>query len=81
MINNVQLNTATQVNAVNKVSEDIVVKENEPVAPNVTENTDKLEISNEAHTASQNTQVVSKVASEDFPEIFTVNFWSKGLEE
>ena len=79
MISNVQLNAATQVNTVNKVSEDITVKpanESESVIANVAENTDKLEISNEAHTASQNTQVVK-----DFPEVFTVNFWSKGLEE
>ena len=81
MIGKVQLNAAVQVNTVNKVSEDKPVNESESVTPNVTENTDKLEISNQAHTASQNTQVVSKVASKEFPEVFSVNFWTQGLEE
>ena len=84
MISNVQLNAATQVNAVNKVSEDIGVMEVEAVAATVTvtEDADKLEISNHAHTASQNTQIVNDVApaSRNFPEIFSVNFWAHGLE-
>jgi len=95
MIGNVQLNAATKVNAVSKLSEDIAIYdkrvndnnvssvENEAVAARVTENTDKVEISNIAHTASQNSQIVNNVApaSRDFMEVFSVNFWSRGTEK
>jgi len=82
MIGKVQLDTATQVSAVSKASNDIVVNdnivrqaENDAIAADVTVHNDKVEISNEAHTASQNTQ------ARDFPETFSVNFWTRGVEE
>ena len=83
MISNVQLNAATQVSTVNKVSEDTPVGEVEAVVAGVTEHDDSVEISNEAHTASQNSQIVKEVApmSRDFLEVFSVNFWSHGTKE
>jgi len=87
MINNVQLNAATQVNSVNKVSEDLPVSEiDEAVAAGVAEHDDSddsVEISNAAHTASQNSQIVKEVApmSRDFMEVFSVDFWSHGTEK
>ncbi|MCL2661950.1 MAG: hypothetical protein FWE83_01290 [Oscillospiraceae bacterium] len=83
MISNVQLNAATQVNTVGKVSDDLPVNEIEEVTVGVTEHDDRVEISNKAHTASQNSQIVKEVApmSRDFLEVFSVNFWSHGTEK
>jgi len=82
MISNVQLNPATQVNTVSKVSDDLPVSEIGTVTTGVAEHDDSVEISNEAHTASQNSQIV-KVApmSREFMEVFSVKIWSHGLEK
>jgi len=83
MINNVQLNAATQVNTVNKVSEDLPVSDVDVVTVGVTEHDDKVEISNMAHTASQNSQIIKEVApmSREFMEVFSVKLWEHGLDK
>jgi len=55
--------------------------EENTAVPNVSSNTDKVEISNEAHTASINTQIVKiKQPTREFMEVFSTNIWSLGLE-
>ena len=83
MISNVQFNAATQVNTVSKESDYMPVSEIMDVTIGVTEHDDRVEISNKAHTASQNSQIVKEVApmSRDFLEVFSTNFWSHGTKE
>jgi len=83
MISNVQLNAATQLHTVGKASDYFPVNEIEPLTVGVTDHDDRVEISNKAHTASQNSQIVKEVApmSRDFLEVFSTNFWSHGTKE
>jgi hypothetical protein len=83
MISNVQFNAAAQVNTVSKEFDYMPVSEVNDVTVGVAEHDDRVEISNMAHTASQNSQFVIEVApmSRDFLEVFSVKFWSHGLEK
>jgi len=83
MVSNVNSISPAKVYEAGKPPDEKIISESSAApAASVTDNTDKVEISNEAHTASINTQVVAvKQPTREFMEVFSVNIWSLGLEE
>jgi len=82
MVSNVNSVSTARFLIINKPPDEEPVIEVNAVKSGVSDTRDRLEISNEAHTASINTQaVVVKPPTRDFMEIFSVNIWSLGLEE
>ena len=82
MVSNVNSISSAKIQHVGKLPDEEKISKEYAVVASVSDNTDKLEISNEAHTASINSQVVVvKPPTRDFMEIFSVNIWSLGLEE
>ena len=82
MISNVNSVSTARFHIIEKPSDEEPVYEVSAVKPGVSDYRDNLEISNEAHTASINSQVVIvKPPTRDFMELFSVNIWSLGLEE
>ena len=82
MISNVNSISSAVVNNISSPPDEAPAAEDYKVITSVSENADKLEISNEAHTASINSQVVIvKPPTRDFMELFSVKIWSLGLEE
>ena len=82
MINNVNSVTTARFQVITKPPDEEPISEVNAVLPRVPNVADRLEISNEAHTASINSQVVTlKQPTREFMEVFSVNIWSLGLEE
>ena len=82
MISNINSVSPMVTYDIGKPPDEKLINEEYAVFTGVSDHTDKLEISNEAHTASINTQIVAvKPATREFMEVFSVNFWTLGLEE
>ena len=82
MVSNVNSISPARFQVINKPPDEEPVREFDAVKQGVPDNRDSLEISNEAHTASINTQVVVvKPPTREFMEVFSVKIWSLGLEE
>ena len=82
MVSNVNSVSAARFHVISKPPEEEPISESNAIKPGVSEKSDSLEISNEAHTASINTQIVAvKPPTRDFMELFSVNIWSLGVEE
>jgi len=82
MVSNVNSVSSARFYVIDKPPDEEPVSESNAVFPGVSEDRDSLEISNEAHTASINAQIITiKQPTREFMEVFSVNFWSLGLEE
>ena len=82
MVSNVNSVSSVRFHVIQKPPDEQPVSESREVIPGFSSEPDRLEISNEAHTASINTQVVTiKQPTREFMEVFSVKFWSIGLEE
>ena len=82
MVSNVNSVSSARFYVIDKPPDEEHVSESNAVLPSVFGNRDSLEISNEAHTASINTQIVAiKQPTREFMEVFSVKFWSIGLED
>jgi len=79
MISNVHLNASGPYKGISKKLDSI--QQNEQTTA-VTSTADKIEISAEAKSATQAIQIASRTpASQYFMEVFSVNFWSRGVSE
>ena len=82
MVSNVNPVATARFHVINKPLDEEPISEVSAVIPSVSNVSDRLEISNEAHTASINSQIVTiKQPTREFMEVFSVNIWSLGLEE
>jgi len=82
MVSNVNSISSARFHVINKPPDEEPVSESNVVKPSVSNEADRLEISNEAHTASINAHVITvKQPTREFMEVFSVKFWSIGLEE
>ena len=82
MVSNVNSISPARFHVIHKPPDEEPVSESNALMPSVSNEPDRLEISNEAHTASINSQIITvKPPTREFMEVFSVNFWSLGLEE
>ena len=79
MVSNVNSVSSAKFYEVSKPPDEKTISESNVVVSKAPVDTDKVEISNEAHTASINSQIAVKPATREFMEVFTVNFWSLGV--
>ena len=80
MVNNVNSVSSAKIYEVNKPPDEKLISESKEIVSNVSDTVDKVEISNEAHTASINSQIAVKPPTREFMEVFSVDFWSLGVE-
>jgi len=82
MVSNINSISPARFYVLDKPPDEEPVSESHAVVPGVLDNRDSLEISNEAHTASINAHIITvKQPTREFMEVFSVDFWSLGLEE
>ena len=82
MVSNVNSISQARFQVIHKPPDEEPLNESYVIIPDIPNISDRLEISNEAFTASINSQIITvKQPTREFMEVFSVNFWSLGLEE